>query len=132
MLPKRQDYDAYENHLTTLLEQTLDAASTAHVRVSFDGDDSRRVCRVAVQPSPSPVWTKVKGQEEVFYVRLNNSTRPLGPRQAFEYISQHFRGAVARRADHVSGVARAILFPATAGSPRRQARQRDADSVRGL
>ncbi|MDQ4145725.1 MAG: protease Lon-related BREX system protein BrxL [Actinomycetota bacterium] len=91
MLPKRQDRDGYENHLTTLLENGIGAAATANVGTRFEEVDGKNVCRVAVKPSSSPVWTKVKGQEDVFYVRLGNSTRPLGPREAYEYISQHFR-----------------------------------------
>ena len=90
VLPNRHDRDGYENHLTTLLEQSLGAAATASVHVRFDDFDAISVCRVTVAASGKPVWTKVKGQEDVFYLRLNNSTRPLGPREAFEYISQHF------------------------------------------
>ena len=91
MIPSRQDRDGYENHLTTLLEQSLGAAATASVHVQFEEVDATSVCRVTIDASRNPVWTKVKGQEDTFYLRLNNSTRPLGPREAFEYISQHFR-----------------------------------------
>lgn len=91
MIPKRQDLDGYENHLTTLLEEGIGSAATANVRVLFDELAGKRVCRIVVKASPSPVWTKLKGAEETFYLRLNNSTRPLGPREAHNYISQHFR-----------------------------------------
>lgn len=90
MIPKRQDLDGYENHLTTLLEQGIGAAATANVEVCFETRDDRSVCRIAVKPASSPAWTKVKGQEDTLYVRLNNSTRPLGPREAHKYIRQHF------------------------------------------
>jgi ATP-dependent Lon protease len=90
MTPKRQDLDGFENHLTTLLEQGIGAASTANVQVRFEAVNGKTVCRVTVRPTSSAVWTKVKGQEETLYVRLNNSTRPLGPREAHEYVSQHF------------------------------------------
>lgn len=91
MLPRRQDLDAYENHLTTLLENGIGGAATSNVSVQFQQADGGAVCRVAIKGSSTPVWTKHKGQEDAFYVRLNNSTRPLGPREAHEYISQHFR-----------------------------------------
>jgi ATP-dependent Lon protease len=91
MLPKRQDIDGYENHLTTLLENGLGSAATANVVAQFEQVDGHTVCRVTVQPSSSPVWTKLKGQEDALYVRLGNSTRPFGPRDAYEYISRHFR-----------------------------------------
>ncbi len=91
MLPKRQDVDGYENHLTTLLDNGLGAAATSNVHAQFEQVDGHTVCRVTVQPSSSPVWTKIKGQEDALYVRLGNSTRPFGPRDAHEYISHHFR-----------------------------------------
>jgi ATP-dependent Lon protease len=90
-IPRRQDLDAYENHLTTLLEQGIGAAATANAQVRFEQVDGQTVCRIAVKPNPSPVWSKVKGQEDALYVRLNNSTRPLSPREAHEYIRKHFR-----------------------------------------
>ena len=90
-LPKRQDLDYYENHLTTLLENGIGGAATANVRIRFDELDGRTICRVTVKPSASPVWTTQTGQADAFFVRLNNSTRPLGAREAFTYISQRSR-----------------------------------------
>ena len=91
MIPRRQDVDGYENHLTTLLAQSIGAAATANVLVKFEDADGKTVCRVSVRPGGSPVFTSQKGQPDAFYVRLGNSTRPLGAREAHEYISQHFR-----------------------------------------
>lgn len=88
--PKRQDLDGYLNHLVTVLEQGVGGAAAANVRVTFEEVDGKTVCRVSVRPSTSPVWTRQKGKEEAFYVRLNNSTRPLGPRETVEYVRQHF------------------------------------------
>jgi ATP-dependent Lon protease len=90
-LPQRQDLDFYENYLTTLLENGIGGAATANVRIRFEDVDTRTVCRVTVNPSATPVWTTQKGQGESFFVRLNNSTRPLGAREAYGYISQHYR-----------------------------------------
>jgi ATP-dependent Lon protease len=91
ILPKRQDVDEYENHLTTLLENGLGAAAVTNVGARFEEVNGHTVCRITVRPSSSPVWTKLKGQEDALYVRLGNSTRPFGPRDAHEYISHHFR-----------------------------------------
>jgi ATP-dependent Lon protease len=90
-LPQRQDLDFYENYLTTLLENGIGGAATANVRIRFEELDTRTVCRVTVNRSATPVWTTQKGQGESFFVRLNNSTRPLGAREAYGYISQHYR-----------------------------------------
>jgi ATP-dependent Lon protease len=91
VLPQRQDLDFYENHLTTLLENGIGGAATSNVRIRFEHLGDRAVCRVAVKASVTPVWTTQKGQEDSFFVRLNNSTRPLGAREAYMYISQRYR-----------------------------------------
>ncbi|WUJ74690.1 protease Lon-related BREX system protein BrxL [Kribbella soli] len=91
VLPQRQDLDFYENHLTTLLENGIGGAAAANVRVRFEEVSGRTVCRVAVKASTKPVWTRQRGLDDVLFVRLNNSTRPLGAREAFNYISEHFR-----------------------------------------
>ena len=90
-MSRRKDQDGYENHLTTVLKNGVGAAATANVRVSFEDVEGRIVCRVAVRPSSSPVFTALKGKPEAFYVRLGNSTRPLSLKEAHEYIGQHFR-----------------------------------------
>ncbi len=90
MLPKRKDVDGYVNHLVTLLEQSIGAAASSNVTVSFDAHDGKTVCRVSVRASDRPVWTRQKNQGDVFYLRLNNSTRPLSPRETVEYVSRHF------------------------------------------
>lgn len=90
MLPKRKDVDGYVNHLVTLLEQSIGAAASSNVAVSFDDHDGRAVCRVSVRASDRPVWTRQKSQGDVFYLRLNNSTRPLNPRETVEYVARHF------------------------------------------
>ncbi len=91
VLPHRQDIDGYTNHLITLLDTGIGAAAAANVHVKFEQVNGHTVCRITINPSSSPVWTKQKGQGETFYLRLNNSTRPLGPRETHEYITQHFR-----------------------------------------
>ncbi len=90
MLPRRKDTDAYTNHLVTLLEQAIGAAASSQVEVTFDEDDEKTVCRVTVRPSGRPVWTRLKTEGDVFYLRLNNSTRPLNPRETVEYVSRRF------------------------------------------
>ena len=91
MLPKRQDEDGYQNRLTTLLEHAIGATATANTHVRFEEVHGQTVCRITVTPSSSPVWTNIKGQPDAFHIRLNNSTRPLGPRQSYEYISHRFK-----------------------------------------
>ena len=91
MTIRRQDTDGYENHLTTLLNSAIGAAATTNVHIAFEAVDGKTVCRVTAKRSPSPVFTSQKGQEDLFYVRLGNSTRPLGPKETHEFVNQRFR-----------------------------------------
>ncbi len=55
--------------MTALLENGLGSAATANGGAQFEQVDGRTVCRVTVQPSSSPVWTRLKAQEDALYVR---------------------------------------------------------------
>lgn len=90
VLPTDKSTDAYENHLVSLLEAALGASATSRVKIRFENAEGKQLCRIDVEPSPTPVWTEVKGESTSFHVRLGNSTRPLGPKAAHEYIRERF------------------------------------------
>jgi hypothetical protein len=48
-------------------------------------------CRVAIQPSPRPVFIK-EGIGEHLYIRSGNSTRRLTSKEAIEYAKNHWKG----------------------------------------
>jgi hypothetical protein len=84
---KRGSRDAYENWLTTLLEQSLGKPALIHLSIAFHQLGDLDVCRIDVEPSQKPVYTDVRGGTR-FYVRLNNSTRELSVRETVDYIEQ--------------------------------------------
>ncbi len=45
--------------------------------------EGKEICRVDAAPSPDAVWAKTSKEDRVFFVRMNNSTRPL-PEAEFE------------------------------------------------
>lgn len=49
------------------------------------------LCRVAMQPSPRPVFIK-EGQFEHLYIPTGNSTRRLTTKEAIEYAKNHWKG----------------------------------------
>jgi hypothetical protein len=59
--------------------------------VSFDEVDSLDVCRVDVVASKRPMYVNWKGDQQFFFVRLNNGTRPFNMSETVEYVAQHFR-----------------------------------------
>lgn len=48
------------------------------------------LCRVAIQPSPRPVFIK-EGQFEHMYIRTGNSTRLLTTREAIDYCKTRWQ-----------------------------------------
>lgn len=46
------------------------------------------ICRVDVAASPTPVWAKTSKADQVFFVRMNNSTRQLPADEAVAYVNQ--------------------------------------------
>jgi hypothetical protein len=62
-------------------------------QISFHKISGQDVCRVIVQPSPSPVFVKVNdksGKEEsCFFIRSNNSSVKLALKEAVNYCKNH-------------------------------------------
>ena len=85
---RKQDADGWELWLTDLLIATLGKAAAADVLVSIGEIDGRTVARVDVGPAARPVFaTGGKGSEkqQVFLVRINNSTQELTGQEAHDY-----------------------------------------------
>jgi len=90
---KRDSRDSLTNWLTTILTQAAGAAITAQVRIRFEpAGAGHELCRIDVPASSHPVFDA--GQDdEAFFVRFENSTRRLTPREAVEYVRSRWPGA---------------------------------------
>lgn len=82
--------DGLENALTTMLETGIGKVATSKVQVRFDVIDGVEVCRLDVEAGPRPTYVTWKNDQR-FFVRLNNSTRPLTVSESVEYIGQRWR-----------------------------------------
>lgn len=87
---KQMDIDAYVNALTTLLERTLGGAAASLVKVRVEEVEGQEVCIVHAEPSPAPVFAKVSKGEQVFFLRINNSTRVLEGADLVAYVRQRW------------------------------------------
>ena len=84
---KRQDIDAYQNWLLTLLINSIGKASVANnVDVRFESIDEEVVCLIDVTKSRAAVYANTTRSKEAFYVRIGNTTRMLEGSELVRYI----------------------------------------------
>jgi hypothetical protein len=85
----KKNRDGFEIELSNELEAKLGANVLPLIQIRFERIQDHDICVMKVTPSAKPVYAK-KGDTEEFYVRMQNSTRPLGIAEAAEYIQEHF------------------------------------------
>ncbi len=81
---KRPDKDGYENWLTSLLLDHIGKIFSPYIRIRFYAFGGKEICRVDVKMAQQPAYVK-EGTLETFYIRTNNSTRSLTPRETGTY-----------------------------------------------
>lgn len=81
---KKSGRDSFANFLRTLLLDACEKDISRLIEIDFHDISGKDICRVRIGPSPRPVFVK-EGPTEVCYLRTGNSTRPLKPRELFEY-----------------------------------------------
>ena len=91
---KKKNIDGLENHITTVINNTLGAEYSNYYQIRFELCYDSVVCVVEVQECNQPVFMKIDGTEK-FFLRTGNSTRELNVREAYKYIRskyESFRG----------------------------------------
>ncbi len=87
----RKNQDGYEQKLIELIVNTLGAEFMQYVHVSFEQNEFKDVCKVAVESSPKPVYLTTDGIKE-FFIRVGNTTRALDIEAVQDYIGMHWGG----------------------------------------
>jgi type I restriction enzyme, R subunit len=95
-LVKPANADGFVNWLTTHLINAIAKPAVMRTRARIDEIGGENICRVDVAASSSPVIARMSGGEEVFWVRMNNSTRDLEAVEAKVYIRDHWSADEAR------------------------------------
>jgi DNA-binding response OmpR family regulator len=89
---KRDPRDSFTSWLTDLLAQAVGAADAALVKIRLEPTESGRVvCRIDVPAGGHPVF--MANDDDAFFVRYENSTRRLSPREAIAYVAGRWPGA---------------------------------------
>jgi hypothetical protein len=90
--PKRDPRDSFTNWLTDLLAQALGAADAALVSVRFETAGANKViARLDVSAGSHPVFLAT--DDDAFFVRFENSTRRLSPRETVLYVRERWPAA---------------------------------------
>lgn len=84
----KMDIDKYLNAVTSGLVSACGTSPiTLHTRARAEQVDGKWVVLIDVNPSTKPVYARTSRNEEVFYVRANNTTRQLSIAEAHDYIN---------------------------------------------
>lgn len=85
----KQNRDGFEIELTNEIVSKLGSGTLPLIQINFVHENNHDVCIVRIDQSSKPIYMQEDGQEK-YYVRFQNSTRPLSYSEATEYIREHF------------------------------------------
>jgi hypothetical protein len=83
--------DKFLLHLRNLITGKLVPRVVQYVDFGIVSVKDKSICRVACKPSSQGVWLKADKNTEVFYVRHGPASESLLPREAVQYIQEHFQ-----------------------------------------
>jgi len=89
---KPPNADGFVNWLTTHLTNAVGHAAVMRTRARIAVHDGHEICRLDVARSSRPVWARTSKDDQVFFVRMNNSTRPLPAGELEPYIIDRWPG----------------------------------------
>jgi type I restriction enzyme R subunit len=90
MLVKPTNGDGFVNWLTTHLTTALGHTAVMRTRARIATHDGHEICRLDVARSSRPVWAKTSKDERTFFVRMNNSTRPMPTDELDAYLADRW------------------------------------------
>lgn len=85
-LLKKQDKDGFLLLLTQEIGNKISKDFVTKIKIQFHAINKKDICKVSVKFGDDAVWVKENKKSETFYIRTQNSTRALSPREAANYI----------------------------------------------
>jgi type I restriction enzyme, R subunit len=82
--------DGFVNWLTTHMTNSLGAAAVMRTRARVVTHAGAEICRLDVARSSRPVWARTSKDARVFFVRMNNSSRPMPPEELNAYLTDRW------------------------------------------
>jgi FixJ family two-component response regulator len=89
---KKQNRDAYENFLMTLLLEAYGKDYSPLIQITFHYIGEKEVCQIHVKPASKPAFAR-NDKGEYLFIRAGNSTRQLSMSEAYEYCKRRWGSA---------------------------------------
>lgn len=89
-LLSRKNRDGFSQLITQEIENRISRDFLPKVGVSYYQNHGKDICMIKINPGDDGVWIK-EGSKEYFYIRAQNSTRMLSPRESAEYIRRKWK-----------------------------------------
>lgn len=88
---ERKDWDGWLQHLTNLVVSKIGASFINFIMVEHAYHQHRTLAKITVGRSPEPVYLKMENENQ-FFVRTFNVTRPLKGKDMVDYIRHNWKG----------------------------------------
>lgn len=90
---KKPDRDGFQLHLSQIIGKFIGEKFCSFWSTEFIQIDNKDVCIVVVNKSPEPCYTSSfdNKKNEIFYVRIESSTRAMKISDAVSYIKHRFK-----------------------------------------
>jgi hypothetical protein len=85
-LLKKQNKDGFLLLLTQEIGNKISKDFVTKIKIQFHNINKKDICKISVKFGDDAVWVKENKKSEAFYIRTQNSTRELSPKEAAEYI----------------------------------------------
>lgn len=86
---KKQDIDGFELKLIEIIKKYIGSEFSSHLKIGFPEYDKKKICRISVSKSSSPVFISFEGKED-FFIRSGCSSQPLSREEQSAYEKEHW------------------------------------------
>lgn len=85
---KKNNLDRYGLFLSSLISDYIGKEFNPYIGIKFPQIDGYVICLIIIKESKKAAYVKDKNKH-IFYIRAQNSTRELDPKETHEYLSSH-------------------------------------------
>jgi len=83
-----QKRDIFLQTFTQVIENRISIDFAAKIKVDFFIIEGKDICRIKVKFGEYPVWVRDKNKNEIFHIRIQNSSKSLIPSESVDYIKK--------------------------------------------